>query len=606
MGAPLRVLLVEDSEDDGLLILRELRRGGFEAVCERVETAKALGEALADRRWDIVISDYALVGFDGFAALRQVRASDPELPFILVSGTIGEDLAVEAMRSGARDYVMKDRLARLGPAVERELRESEGRGARRRAEEAYRTLVENSLQGLAIVQDGGVVFANAAVADMLGWSVAELMSLSSAEMRQILRPEDWDRLWSQHRDRLAGKAVPVRYEVRMRRRDGRLRWIEVLASRVEFAGRPAIQAALADVTDRLGRAREERAIATVATALRAAARRSDLVCLLADQVASLFAADGVALATRDASGTMVCEAARGVWADLVGVSLPMDEEATGAAFAAGQAFVSNDGANRTSLPSPELRPLPPSLIGVPLIVGDETTGVLWVGREGEVSDDDAVILTAIGEMTASAIRRISLHAELRRSNLELTEAYDSTLEGWARALELRDSDTEGHTRRVTAMAVRLGQALGWDPEALAQLRRGALLHDIGKIAIPDRILRKPGPLEQDEWALMRMHPVHAREMLSEIGYLRPAIDIPYCHHERWDGKGYPSGWGGEQIPMAARIFAVVDVYDALCSDRPYRKAWTPQRALDYLRAHSGRRFDPEVVGKFLEMLGEGG
>lgn len=167
---------------------------------------------------------------------------------------------------------------------------------------------------------------------------------------------------------------------------------------------------------------------------------------------------------------------------------------------------------------------------------------------------------------------------------------------------MRDRETEGHTQRVTDLAVRLAEALGIGGENLEHLRRGALLHDIGKMGVPDRMLNKPGPLDEGEWAVMIMHPILAYELLSPIDYLRPALDIPYCHHEKWDGSGYPRGLKGEQIPLPARIFAVIDVWDALCSERPYRKALDEDKALKYIQEQSGQHFDPLVVEEFVKII----
>jgi response regulator RpfG family c-di-GMP phosphodiesterase len=188
---------------------------------------------------------------------------------------------------------------------------------------------------------------------------------------------------------------------------------------------------------------------------------------------------------------------------------------------------------------------------------------------------------------------------LRTANAATVGAYEATLEAWLRALELRDRQTDGHSRRVSEMAVQLAQAMGMEEEQLQQVRRGALLHDIGKVGIPDSILIKPGPLTEEEWAIMKRHAAYAYELLGPISFLQEALDIPYCHHERWDGTGYPRGLKGEQIPLAARIFAVIDVWDALCSDRPYRKAWPEQQAREYIHSRAGAHFDPRVVNAFL-------
>jgi putative nucleotidyltransferase with HDIG domain len=183
-------------------------------------------------------------------------------------------------------------------------------------------------------------------------------------------------------------------------------------------------------------------------------------------------------------------------------------------------------------------------------------------------------------------------------------AYEATLEGWSAALDLRDSETEGHTQRVTLMTMELAEAMGISEVELINIRRGSLLHDIGKMGVPDHILLKPDKLNDEEWEHMRMHAVYAYNLLSNINYLRDALDIPYCHHEKWNGTGYLRGLKGEEIPLAARIFAVADVYDALTSDRPYRTGWSRAKAMDYIQEQSGNFFDPRVVEVFLNMLRE--
>lgn len=212
------------------------------------------------------------------------------------------------------------------------------------------------------------------------------------------------------------------------------------------------------------------------------------------------------------------------------------------------------------------------------------------------------VLDLLGRDAAIAIANIELFQGLQRSNSQLVQSYDATLEGWSRALDLRDSVTEGHTQRVVGMTLRLANAMGVPENELGQIRRGALLHDVGKIGIPDGILRKPGALANEEWAVMRKHPVYAYEMLASIAYLRPAMDIPYCHHEHWDGSGYPRGLRGEEIPFAARVFAVVDVWDAMRSDRPYRAGLPEDRVREHIHASCGILFDPQVVKTFLEIV----
>jgi putative nucleotidyltransferase with HDIG domain len=203
---------------------------------------------------------------------------------------------------------------------------------------------------------------------------------------------------------------------------------------------------------------------------------------------------------------------------------------------------------------------------------------------------------------ALAIDNARLFDELQRSNANLALAYDATIEGWSRALDLRDQITEGHTQRVVQMTEQLARASDLSEAEILHVRRGALLHDIGKIGVPDHILRKVTTLTEQEWVIMRQHPEFALELLRPIPYLHAALDSPYCHHEKWDGTGYPRGLKGEAIPIAARIFALADVWDALRSARPYRAAWTDEQARAYLREQAGKHFDPNLVERFLKLM----
>ncbi len=245
-----------------------------------------------------------------------------------------------------------------------------------------------------------------------------------------------------------------------------------------------------------------------------------------------------------------------------------------------------------------------SYYAAPLIAQGNVTGVLEIFHRTTLDPNQEWLdfLETLAGQAAIAIESTSLFANLQQMNDELFKAYDSTIEGWSHALDLRDKETEGHTLRVTELTMKLARACGFSEGELVQVRRGALLHDIGKMGIPDRILLKEGPLTPEEWKVMRQHPVYAHEMLLPIEYLRPALDIPYCHHEKWDGTGYPRGLKGEEIPLIARIFAVVDVWDAVTSDRPYRPAWAREKALAHIKEQAGTHFDPHVVEVFLVLI----
>jgi putative nucleotidyltransferase with HDIG domain len=227
-----------------------------------------------------------------------------------------------------------------------------------------------------------------------------------------------------------------------------------------------------------------------------------------------------------------------------------------------------------------------------------------IGDRREFTKDDLVLLQGLADQAALALVNIRLYEDLQRVNDDLSQAYDSTIEGWSYALDLRDKETEGHTQRVAKMTLALARAMGISEDELVHVRRGALLHDIGKMGVPDQILLKPGKLTDEEWTIMRMHPVYAYDLLSPIAYLQPALDIPYCHHEKWDGTGYPRGLSGEQIPFAARLFALVDVWDALRSDRPYRNGWPADKVIEHIRSQAGTHFDPSVVEVFLRLVAE--
>jgi PAS domain S-box-containing protein len=249
-----------------------------------------------------------------------------------------------------------------------------------------------------------------------------------------------------------------------------------------------------------------------------------------------------------------------------------------------------------------------SYVGVPLIAKGQIKGVLEIFNRDllDLDQEKIAFLEMLAGQAAIAIDNSELFENLQSSNAELLMAYDETIEGWSHAMDLRDEETEGHSQRVCEMTLRLASSMAFGTAELVHIRRGALLHDIGKIGVPDEILHKPGKLDEDEWIIMRKHPQFANDMISPILYLRKALDIPYCHHEKWDGTGYPRGLKGEQIPLAARIFAVVDVWDALTSDRPYRKAWSEEQARDYLIEQTGKHFDPRVVDVFLrELLNRG-
>jgi len=250
---------------------------------------------------------------------------------------------------------------------------------------------------------------------------------------------------------------------------------------------------------------------------------------------------------------------------------------------------------------------------VPLHSPGDILGAVLVLREGgegrtprAFDEEELRAAEAFAGQAAAALRNASLFEGLRRADEELLRSYDTSIEVISKTLDLRDHETEGHSLRVAALAAELGREMGMGPEELQRLRRGALLHDVGKIGVPDAILLKPGSLDAGEIEAMRLHPVYARDLLEGIPFLRQVIEVPWCHHERWDGSGYPRGLAGAEIPLAARVFSVADVWDAVSHDRPYRAAMAPAQARELVERGAGSQFDPAVVACFARRFPEDG
>lgn len=606
---------MEDSEDDALLVIGELRRGGYEPVFERVQTPEAMSQALEGRDWDLVLADYALPGFSAPAALALLQEREIDIPFIVVSGTIGEETAVAAMRAGAHDYMMKGNLARLAPAIERELREAEGRRARRQAEDAlresedrYRNIFEG-VQDAIIVESltGEILDVNLHACEMYGYRRGELRSKTVAD----LVPEGQPAIIPTEMTAEKIHSAPI--ETVNVRASGEHFPVEATARIQRIAGEKVLLVVVRDITDRKRdeeqirrQVRRLQALRNIDLAITASLDPSLTFSVLLDQVTSNLRVDAADVMVYDRHTRRLSFAAgRGFHA-----ASPEGRTQRIGEGLAGKAALDRKllSIQRLSDAEEDLRPddsyIEEGFVtyhAAPLVAKGTVMGVLEVFHRTEISPDQEWLdfLEAIAGQAAIAIDNATLFDELHRSSQELIEAYDSTLEGWIGALDLRDKETEGHTQRVTEMAVHLAKAMGLGDEELVHVRRGALLHDIGKMGVPDSILLKPGALTDDEWEIMRQHPVNARKLLSPIAFLRPALNIPYCHHEKWDGTGYPVGLKGKEIPIEARIFSVVDVWDALLSDRPYREAWAKEKVREYIQEQTGRQFDPTVVQAFL-------
>jgi putative nucleotidyltransferase with HDIG domain len=326
-----------------------------------------------------------------------------------------------------------------------------------------------------------------------------------------------------------------------------------------------------------------------------------------DTLIALMRAERGFLMLRESSGELRVRIARGIdHINLEEDAFKVSGTIVGKVAASGEAILTTNAQedprfeNQMSVAAYQLR----SILCAPLKIKNELIGVIYVdnrARSGIFQERDLGLIRAFSDQAAVAIDNAQLFDDLQEKNKELEEAYQATLEGWVSALDMRDKETEGHTQRVRILTERLAKFMGVHDEEMIHIRRGALLHDIGKMAIPDGILLKPGPLTDAERELIKQHPVYAYNMLKRIDFLLPAIDIPHYHHEKWDGSGYPEGLKGEDIPFAARIFPVIDVWDALISDRPYRKGLPPEEVRERIKADAGKHFDPQVVEAFLRM-----
>jgi PAS domain S-box-containing protein len=488
-------------------------------------------------------------------------------------------------------------------------------------EERYRTLFEGANDAIFLLSLENIyVAANHKAANMLGYTVEELVGRGLSE---VLAPEDYPDALRARTVLLAGETFPLTERI-FRKKDGTEFPVEINLALIHGRdGKPdCIQSIVRDISERK---RTEARMQRQLERLKALREIDRMITASLDLQVTLQVVLNhvVAQLGCDAAGILLLDphlvqleyfADRGFPRGLVSQErLSLEETLAGRAASEGR-LVSGVDLTAGAKDSPRLALLAAQgfRVGsaVPLVAKGLVKGVLEVFHRQSFEPPLEWIdfLETLGGQAAIAIDSAELFRSLQRTNLELVGAYDATLEGWAKALELRDEETEGHSQRVTQMALRLGRALGIDEAGLVHLRRGALLHDIGKMGIPDSILLKPGPLTEEEWEVMKRHPVYAYEMLSPVPFLKPALDIPYCHHEKWDGgaasgsPGYPRGLAGEQIPLAARIFAVVDVWDALSSDRPYRPAWPEGEVYAYIQDQSGRQFDPQVVEAFMRLF----
>ena len=658
MNSYLRILLVEDSEDDAGLLLREVQRGGYKVESERVETAESMKQALARQQWDLIICDFSLPRFSAPRALELLKETGIDLPFIIVSGTIGEESAVNALKAGAHDFIIKGNFARLIPAIQRELNDARVRRERKERERELEAiaLVSSRLrtartfndmltslldQTLELVQgEAGGIWIYDPVNEVTqlkiqrGWTdeyigasyrLGEGIPGLVVQLGKAIVAREFrfaEQVAEENRSRIppgvGGACVPLHTEESIvgvmlihvtlphELTQGEIRILQALA---EIGGSSIHRMHLHEQTvkqlERLAALRSiDLAISSVFEL------QVTLTIVLHEVIKQLQVNAACVLLIKPGNNRLEYVAGQGFHTrNIESASLRIGEGNAGRAVTE-RRIVEVPDLGRVDGKFVRAKLLAGegfvSYYAVPLISKGEVKGVLEIFHRSRLTPDQDWLdfLETLGGQTAIAVENSILFQDLQRSNFELAMAYDATIEGWSRALDLRDRETEGHTQRVTDLTLKLARRMGLNDDRLLLIKRGALLHDIGKMGIPDQILHKPQELTQEEQDIMRQHPQFAYNMLEPIAYLRDALNIPYCHHEKWDGTGYPRGLSGTQIPLEARLFAIVDVWDAITTDRPYRKGWPRKKALKYIREQSGKYFDPHLVETFLQVIEE--
>lgn len=469
----------------------------------------------------------------------------------------------------------------------------------RQEEVKYRTLFEVSKDAVFIeTLNGEILDCNESACEMYGVSKSELLAMT---VYDIVPDEVAARLPALIDQEISEGSFFT--EALGKRKDGTIFPTEVNTKLVDLGGRRMVVVFSRDITAKKLHEQEVETIASMAKALRTAISLSEVLDAILDQVTRLLRAGGASFIMRDEiTGDGIKIASRGQLETSSNRRIPNGQGISGWVISSGKVYITNDLQNDPLMFLKENIGGLNALVSMPLSVEDKIIGSLQVARNHQFTDEDLQLFIAISDLAASAIHRAYLYQKGEEQARELTEAYEATLMGWSEAMELRDRETRGHSMRVVDKSVNLARRLLISEEDITQLRRGSLLHDIGKMGIPDSILLKPGPLSEDEWRIMKKHPVMAFQMLAGVPYLKQALDVPLYHHERWDGKGYPYGLREKQIPILARIFAVVDVWDALTTDRPYRPGWSQEETLEYIAQQANKQFDPEIVSGFLEMM----
>lgn len=570
MSSPIRVLMVDDSPyfleaAQDFLLLHEM--------IQLIGVARHGEEALTQSREllpDVILLDLNLNAQSGLDLILSLKKHAPRIKVIILSMMDEETYKPASLHAGADAFVHKTSMSqKLIPIILDTVKNGTEETSIPALQKDYFVRLAQHMQDLIYRYEftprRGFVYVSPSATMMTGYTPAEHYADPDLGFK-LVHPDDRHLLEQVSFD---GDILHAPIVLRWIRKDGSMLWIEQRNMPIydEHQNIIAIEGIAHDVTSR--KQIEEN--------------------LRLESAALEFAANAVVITDRDGTIQWVNPA----FAKLTGYSA---EESVGR----NPRELLRSGAHDKSFYQHMWNTILSGQVWRGELVNRRKDGALYTEEQAiaPVTNSEGEITHFVG-IKLDVSHRKNAEEELRQKNRELTLAYDAVIEGWSRAMDLRDKETEDHTMRVTALTLNLACHMNMPENELIDIKRGALLHDIGKLGVPDNILLKPGKLTDEEWEVMRRHPALACEMLANLEFLKPALDIPYCHHEKWDGTGYPRGLKGEEIPLAARIFAVADVWDALTSDRPYRSAWTKNQTLEYIEQESGKHFDPRVIEVFL-------
>ena len=588
----IRVLIVEDSEDDVLLMIRQLKKGGYNPVYERVETAAAMLSALQDKTWDIVLTDYKMPRFSGTKAIALLQETNIDLPLIIVSGTIGEDTAVECMRLGAQDFIMKGNMSRLVPAIKREIAEAKSRAERKLAEQAviasevrFRELFENMISCVAVygaVADGTDFvlkdFNRAAeIAEkidrqkIIGQSLLKVFP-GAREMGLLAVLQ---RVWRTGRS----EHVPAAYYKDARNEGWRENYVYKLPT-------GEVVALYSDITERI---KAERKILENEAKYR----------LLADNVG-----DVIFVLDMNLKYTYISPSVKNL-REYEPEEVLKQQSIEQTLTPSSQALAMTTFSEIMELEKSGKREMPQSqILQLEMIRKDGTT--VWTEVKLSFIRDENQQPVGIMGLTRDITERMQTERELYQTLDNLRKSFGATVQVMVSAVEMRDPYTAGHQLRVADLARTIATEMGLPQDKIEGIRMAGSIHDIGKLSIPAEILSRPTKLTNIEFSMIKEHPQSGYEMLKNVDSPWPLAQIVYQHHERMNGTGYPRNLKGNEILMEARIMAVADVVEAMASHRPYRAALGIEAALEEIEKNKGIIYDADVVDACLKLFREKG